>query len=214
MIIAIDGPAGSGKTTVAKRLAEGLGFLYLDTGATYRTLTLKALQEGVSFDDPDKLVDLANNLNIKLEGEKVFLDGQEVTKEIRSPLIDRSISKPVALSGVREAMVKLQRGLVKNKDAVVEGRDITSIVFPQAGYKFFLDANIKQRAKRRYNQLCDRGIKITLKEVERQMNIRDEADLNRDIGPLRITDDAIYLDTTDLSVKGVLDIIVKYIKNG
>lgn len=213
MIIAIDGPAGSGKTTVARRLAKRIGVLYLNTGATYRALTLKALQEHIGLQDEESLVNLADNLDIKLTGEKVFLDGCDVSKEICSPLIDKNISIPVALVQVREKMVQLQRNLIKDYDAVVEGRDITTVVFPCAEYKFYLDASFKERARRRFKELTERGVDISLKEVERQMRRRDSSDLTRKISPLKKADDAIYLDTAGLTIEEALDVVEGYIKN-
>ncbi len=213
MIIAIDGPAGSGKTTVARRLAKRIGVLYLNTGATYRALTLKALQEHIGLQDEESLVNLADNLDIKLTGEKVFLDGRDVSKEICSPLIDKNISIPVALVQVREKMVQLQRNLIKDYDAVVEGRDITTVVFPCAEYKFYLDASFKERARRRFKELTERGVDISLKEVERQMRRRDSSDLTRKISPLKKADDAIYLDTAGLTIEEALDVVEGYIKN-
>lgn len=212
MIIAIDGPAGSGKTTVAKFLARELNILYLNTGAIYRALTLKTLQGNVCLDDEVRLIDLASNLDIKLDYEKVFLDGQDVTAEIHTPIIDKSISELASLRGVRESMVCLQRKIVKGHNAVVEGRDIATVVFPNAEYKFYLDASPKERAKRRYDELKEKGVKISLEDVENQMRIRDASDLNREIGPLKEDKDAIYVDTTDLDIDQVLGVILGYIR--
>jgi len=213
MIIAIDGPAGSGKTTIAKSLAKKLGILYLDTGATYRALTLKILNSNVSLDDEDSIERIANNLNVNLVDDKVFLDDEDVTAKIRTPLIDKSISKPVSFPGVRQFMVRLQRNIVKSRDAVVEGRDITTVVFPSAEFKFYLDAQLSQRANRRYEELKKRGVNMDFKELEADMARRDDADFNREAGPLKKAIDAIIFDTTRLSIDEVLSGLVKYIKN-
>jgi len=212
MIIAIDGPAGSGKTTVAKLLAKKLNILYLDTGATYRALTLKALNNNIDLGNELKLMNLANKLDIKLENERIYLDGEDVTEKIREPLIDRNISKPVSLAGVRDEMVNLQREIVKGKDAVVEGRDITTVVFPKAEYKFYLDASLRERANRRYKELEAKGIEVVLPDVEKQMKDRDLADLTRSVGPLKKSKDAIYVDTTGLEIEEALNTILGYIK--
>ncbi len=213
MVIAIDGPAGSGKTTTAKLLAKKLGILYLDTGATYRALTLKAIRENIKLDDEDKLSLIAGNMRIKFENERVFVDGNDVTDAIREPEIDRKISMPVSFRKVRERMVEIQRNIAKGKDAVVEGRDITTVVFPGAEYKFYLDAAIKERANRRYKELLGKGKSVNLKEVEEQMRLRDSADLNRKIGPLKKAPDAIVIDTTRLSRNAVLDRIISYVRS-
>ena len=214
MIVAIDGPAGSGKTTIARTLANKLGILYLDTGATYRVLTLRALEERIDLNDEDKLAQLAKSLNITLDGRRVLIDGSDVTNKIRDPIIDKSISTPVSFNKVRKEMVCIQRKMVKGKDAVVEGRDITTVVFPNAKYKFYLDADIKERAKRRYEELLRKGKATTPQEVEKHMRARDNYDINRRFGPLKKAPDAILVDTTNLSPASVLELIISYIKNG
>ena len=214
MIIAIDGPAGSGKTTVSKLLAKKINIFYLDTGAIYRVLTLKALQENVNLVDEDKLAYLADHLALRFYGDKVLLEGDDVTAKIRELQIDKNISQVVSWEKVRSEMVRFQRDIVKGRDAVVEGRDIATVVFPEAEYKFYLDADVNQRAKRRQRELIKRGIKISLKEVGSQICRRDNCDINREIGPLTIGKDAIYLDTTNLTIEEVLKTILSYIKNG
>ncbi len=212
MIIAIDGPAGSGKTTIAKSLAKKLDILYLDTGATYRALTLKILNSNISLDDEAAIGRIADSLNVNLDQGKVFLDDEDVTAKIRTPQIDRSISKPVSFSRVRESMVKLQRNIVKSRDAVVEGRDITTVVFANAEFKFYLDADLTERAKRRHKELKSRGIDIEFNELETDMARRDHADFNRENGPLKKADDAIIFDTTGLNIDEVLTGLITHIK--
>ena len=212
MVIAIDGPAGSGKTTIAKLLARKLNILYLDTGAIYRAFTLGALEKGVDLGDEAALVSLAADLDIKLDNERRSLDGVDVTGEIRSPVIDKNIPKPVSYARVRESMVKLQRQIVDDNDAVVEGRDITTVVFPQAKYKFYLDADGKERAKRRYDELNRRGVAISLDEVQHQMQERDQADFNRKVSPLKKAEDALCVNTDGLGIEQVLDVILREIQ--
>lgn len=215
MIIAIDGPAGSGKTTTAKALAKRLGILYLDTGATYRALTLAAMRQGVDTSDSAALEKLARNLSLAIRGDSVYLDGVDVSREIRTPLIDKNISAVVAHPAVRKVMVELQRRLVSqgsNKLSwVVEGRDITTVVFPEADYKFYLDADPKCRAERRFKELQGKQIDIGLKEVAADLYKRDSADKNRDVGALKVSEDAVVIDTTDLSIEGTVEVILKYI---
>jgi len=213
MIVAIDGPAGSGKTTVAKLLAQKLGILYLDTGAIYRALTYKALKENVDLDDEERLEELAGSLRLSFDFSrgKVFLYGEDVTEKIREPIIDKSISKVAEKPKVRRILVKLQREIAQGGDFVVEGRDITTVVFPKAEFKFFLDAQFSIRLKRRFKELVRKKINIAWEEVEEDLRRRDKADLERKEGPLKKSDDAIYIDTTDLSIEEVVEKLLGYI---
>lgn len=213
MIIAIDGPAGAGKTTVARLLAKKLNIFYLDTGATYRALTFKALEEKIDLDDEEALENLAKNLNLRFDFSqgKVFLDGKDITDKIRQPVIDKNISKVAEKPKVRKVLVELQRKIAQDKDFVVEGRDTTTVVFPHAQFKFFLDADFYVRLKRRFKELKEKGLNISFSEVERDLKRRDKADLERKVGPLRKAEDAIYIDTTDLSLEEVIEKIIKII---
>ncbi|MBD3264903.1 MAG: (d)CMP kinase [Candidatus Omnitrophica bacterium] len=211
MIVAIDGPAGSGKTTVAKLLAEKTGIFYLDTGATYRALTLKALEEGADLDNEEVLREIAENLNFQIKEGRFYLDDKDVSDQIRTPLIDKSISAVVCHPGVREVMVNLQRNIVRGKDCVVEGRDTTTIVFPDADYKFFLDANPSTRSRRRFSEMKGKKLKVSFDEVKNDLERRDHADLSRVSGPLRRSEDAFYLDTSDLAVEEVVSFLAKRI---
>jgi cytidylate kinase len=212
MIIAIDGPAGSGKTTVAKLLAENLGISYLDTGATYRALTLKALEMKVNLHSESALRDIAISLDIRFVNKAVYLDNCDVSDKIRTPLIDKNISLIVSYPGVRQAMVNLQRKIAKGKDHVVEGRDITTVVFPKAEFKFYLDAKPEVRAQRRFAELKNKGIKVEFNEVGLDLNKRDEADKTREVGALVLSKDAIYIDTTNLTIEKVVNTLMGYIK--
>lgn len=208
MIIAIDGPAGAGKTTIAKKLAEILKIYYLDTGAMYRALTLKALEKRLDLTNPFLLSSLAQSLNLVMQEGKVCLDGKDVSLEIRKPEINQNISVIVAHSQVREVMVRKQQEIGKNQSCVVEGRDITTVVFPQADYKFYLDANLSERTKRRHVEFNEKGVEINSDKVEQDLKRRDYADMNREVGALKISPDAIYIDTTNLSIDEVVERIV------
>ena len=219
MIVAIDGPAGAGKSTVAKLLAQKLGFVYVDTGAMYRALTLKALENNIALHDVSSLaaiarassIDLINNSSGSL---KVLLDGREVTDLIREPRITRVVSDIAKIKEVREVLMELQRKLGGNKDVVVDGRDIGTVVFPRAERKFFLDADFKERIKRRYKELKAAGSLVSAKDVEGDLANRDTIDSTRECAPLKKADDAIYIDTTALSIEQVVDTLFKKVKNG
>lgn len=209
MIIGIDGPAGSGKTTVAKLLAKKLGIFYLDTGAMYRALTLKAIEEKVDLSNQDVLKKMAEELKIEFKEGKVYLDDVDVSDRIRTPIIDKNISPVVAQPEVRMIMVKLQRDMVVKGDFIVEGRDITTVVFPNAEYKFYLDAAPAIRAKRRFRELSDKGMNVNFQELDQDLQKRDNADKTREISPLKISEDAICLDTTNLTIPQTVEAIIK-----
>ncbi len=211
MIIGIDGPAGSGKTTVAKLLAKKLGIFYLDTGAMYRALTLKAIKRKVDLSDQDALKKIAEELNLEFKKDKVYLDGVDVSDQIRTPLIDKSISPVVALPEVRAVMVKLQRNMVTKGDFVVEGRDITTVVFPDAKYKFYLDATPAIRAKRRFKELSQKGMDVNFQELDQDLKRRDNSDKTREISPLKVSEDAIFIDTTNFTILETAEEILKHI---
>ncbi|MCM8757923.1 MAG: (d)CMP kinase [Candidatus Omnitrophica bacterium] len=218
MIIAIDGPAGAGKSTVAKILAKRLGFLYVDTGSMYRAITLKALEKNININDKKALVALAKNSQIELKNTpagklKVYLDGKDVTSSIRVSLITKFVSEVARLKEIRKIMVRLQRNLAKDKDAVLEGRDIGTVVFPKADFKFYLDASFKERVRRRFKELKCMGQKITLKEIEKDIRRRDYIDSNRSYAPLKKAKDAFYLDTTKLSIEEVVEELLKKISS-
>lgn len=216
LIIAIDGPAGSGKSTVSKLVAKKLGCTYIDTGAMYRALTLKALNTATNLKDQKALVRLSAQSKIDLKnyddgGIKVFLDGREVSREIRTLPVTNNISYLARTPGVRANMVKLQRKLGKNGWAVLEGRDIGTVVFPKADCKFYLDASIKERARRRYRELKEAGEKVSLKNLEQEIKIRDTHDKTRKVAPLKIAEDAICIDTTNLTINKVVNMILNQI---
>lgn len=217
MIIAIDGPAGAGKSTVARIVARRLAFLYVDTGAMYRALTLKALDTNIDLSNLTSLVDMAKNTQLHLDNDdnrnlRVVMDNKEVTKEIRKPIITRFVSDVAKVKGVREVMVDLQRRIAREKkDVVLDGRDIGTVVFPDADKKFYIDARFDERVRRRYKELKDLGQNITLKDIENDLHNRDTIDSTREFAPLKKADDAIYIDTTNMTIEEVVETILKYI---
>jgi cytidylate kinase len=220
MIIAIDGPAGSGKSTVAKLVAKELGFIYIDTGAMYRALTLKAMRMGIDLKNESVLIEMAQGVNIRFEEafdnkSEVFLDGTNVSDKIRLPEVTNNISYIADVPGVRRQMVKLQRsiGHSAQKGAVLEGRDIGTVVFPDASKKFYLDASIKERARRRYNELIENGINADLIRIEEDIKIRDTKDKTRKVGTLKKADDAVLIDATELTIGQVVNKILSYIND-
>ncbi|MBN2120127.1 MAG: (d)CMP kinase [Candidatus Omnitrophica bacterium] len=213
MIVAIDGPAGSGKSTIARLLAQRLNFLYLDTGAMYRALTLKVLQMNIDLDDYENIIVQAKNTEIEFKDEKVFLDSADVTSDIRLPQVDKSISSIAKIPEVREEMVKIQRSIGCSTDCVVEGRDTTTVVFPDAKLKIFLDARFSQRAKRRLGDFRQKGIDVDIKSLETDLKARDTADMTRAVGPLKKASDCVYVDTTDLTIDEVVSRVYSLAEN-
>ena len=221
MIVAIDGPAGTGKGTISKLIAERLGFLYIDTGAMYRAITLKMIRNKIEIDNEEEIRKLLDNTKIDLElkcengsnVQKVFLDGNEVTEEIRLPDVNERVSPYSALKIIREKMVELQRKLAVGKDVIMEGRDITTVVFPNAELKIYLTASPEERAKRRWKELQEKGIITTYEETLESINKRDYNDMHKEIGALMIAKDAIVVDTTELSIEEVYDKVKQLIVN-
>ena len=215
MIIAIDGPAGSGKSTAAKGLAERLGFTYLDSGAMYRAFTWKACSAGIDFSDKEGLIKLLDKTSIRIDcsanGSEIFVDGVNVTGEIRQPSITENIHHVSSLEFVRKKMVKLQRDFAREKDIVAEGRDMCTVVFPDADKKIYMDADIRERAKRRHSELETYNDKSDINNVVEDLSQRDHRDSTRQFAPLKRVPDAFYLDTTNLNAEGVVDILIKEI---
>jgi cytidylate kinase len=216
-VIAIDGPAGSGKSTVAKEVAKRLGFLYIDTGAMYRALTLKAINKGVDFSDSEALAELSKDMDIELKDSgntlKVYLDKEDVSHKIRSMEVTEKVKLLAPLKDIRENMVKLQRKLGSGSTGcVLEGRDIGTVVFPDAKHKFYLDASPRIRIERRFRELKEKGFSVSLKEIETDVNNRDTSDMTRKIAPLKKAENAVVIDTTDMEVEGVVGKILEIVK--
>ncbi len=209
LVIAIDGPAGSGKSTVARLVAERLGYLYLNTGAMYRAVTWQALQEESNLEDEDVLVELAKRCKLTFEnnGSRVILNGVDISRQIRFPEVDRNISTVVKFPRLREIMVQQQQRIGKTGRVVSEGRDVTTVVFPNADVKIYLDASLNERARRRHSQLKKKGHKLNLEQVEKDTARRDTADETREHSPLRIAQDAVSLDTTNMTIRQVVEFI-------
>jgi len=210
MIIAIDGPAGAGKSTVARLVAKSLNFLYIDTGAMYRALTLKALEQGVDIKDPRKVTELASHTEISLFNDpqaplKVLLDGRDVTLDIRQPRITQFVSEVAQIKEVRQIMVELQRKLGSQGNAVLDGRDIGTVVFPNAKKKFYIDADFRERVKRRHKESNGLGQGLAVEDVAADLANRDRIDSGRAVAPLRQAEDAIYVDTTKLNIEEVVN---------
>ncbi len=216
VIVAIDGPAGAGKSTVAKKLAQRLKFSYLDTGAMYRALALKALSQKIDMENEDALVKLAKGTKIDLEGEpmalKVFLDGKDVSEEIRTLEVTNKTFYVARAPRIREVMVGWQRDLARKRSLVAEGRDIGTVVFPNAKFKFYLDADVKVRCRRRAEELRQKGKEVNEAKLLEEIKERDRKDKTRATGPLKQAEDATYIDTTQTTVDQVVTEILKWIK--
>ncbi len=216
MIVAIDGPAGSGKGTVTKRIAKELGFINLDTGATYRCVALQVLRNKLSIKDEEEIIKFANNIKITIDSngseDIIFLNDEDVSKDIRTKEVTDIVPQVSSIIPVRKRMVEVQRNLAKDNNVIVEGRDITTVVFPNADLKIYLDASEEIRAKRRYNENLQKGINTTFEEVLECMKIRDYIDIHKKFGALKKAKDAIVIDSTNLNIDEVVDKIKDEIK--
>ncbi len=213
--IAIDGPAGSGKSTIAKMVAERLNFTYLDTGAMYRAITYLALQKGI-VDDEDAVNKLVDGLEVTLNYEDglthVFVDDNEVTEHIRTPEVNSKVSEIAAMPFVRKELVRMQQAMGKVGNVVAEGRDTTTVVFPDADLKIFLDASLDVRVERRYKEYLEKGVEIDIEEVKANLRKRDKIDSGRKVSPLIKAENAIEVDTSKLSVDEEFEILIENIK--
>ncbi|AUW93649.1 MAG: (d)CMP kinase [Sulfobacillus thermosulfidooxidans] len=212
-VVAVDGPAGAGKSTAARRMAERLGFLYLDSGAMYRALALKALQHGVDLRDETQLLHLLDMTRIELDGAGhqkplVLVDGQDVTRLLRSPEVNASVSVVAGFPRIREEMVRRQREMSRAGHVIMDGRDIGTYVLPSADLKFYLTASLEARAQRRLQDLTGMGFPADLAELAEEIRHRDALDSERAVGPLKQAPDAIYIDTTDMEVDHVVDMML------
>lgn len=217
-IITIDGPVGSGKSTVGKALAKRMNMVYLDTGAMYRVVGLEAKNRGIAADDAEGLRRLCADIKITFqpapEGQKVFSSGKEVTDQIRRPEISMLASAVSARKPVREALVALQRKAGKDGRIVVDGRDAGTVIFPGARYKFFLDASVAERAKRRHQELVEKNMEVSYTEIFQDIEKRDRDDRTRSLSPLKPAKDAVTIDTTSMTIEAVLDEISSRIASG
>jgi cytidylate kinase len=212
VIIAIDGPAGAGKSTVAKRVAKTLGMLYLDTGAMYRAFTNYVLKTGVALEDTERMEKLLRGFDVDLNGIHVYVNGEDVTQEIRSEMVTENVSYISSLPFVRKKMVELQRDMGKNRDIVAEGRDIGTVVFKETKHKFYLDASIEERAKRRLMDEKNESAYMREAEVIEKIRKRDSYDSTRELSPLKRARDAMLIDSTRMSIEEVCNFIVDKVK--
>lgn len=216
MIVAIDGPAGSGKGTITKNVEKKLGFLNLDTGATYRCVALETLRNNLRLDQETEIIKIAKNIKIEIDnkGDKdiIYLNGEDVSTKIREKEVTAIVSQVSSIISVREEMVKVQRNLAKGKNVIVEGRDIGTVVFPNADLKIYLDASEEIRAQRRYKENQEKGIDMTYEEVLENVRMRDYNDMHKKVGALKKAEDAIIIDSTNLTIEEVTDKVIEEIE--
>ena len=217
-IVAIDGPAGTGKGTITKLIAKELGLVNIDTGAMYRCATLQTLRQGITnIKEKEKIIQIAQNIDIKMKSEngeqQIYLNNENVSKEIRSKEVSAFVSPVSSIPEVRKIMVDMQRKMAQKTDVIMEGRDINTVVFPNANVKIYLDASVEERAKRRYKENQEKGISMTYEEVLEAIKTRDYNDMNKPVGALKIADDAIVIDTTKLSIEQVKEQVKEIIFN-
>jgi len=211
--VAVDGPAGSGKSTIAKILGEKFGLTYLDTGAMYRMIAYKSIKEGINLDEVEKVIELLEKVTIDMKDNKFFVDGVDVSSEIRTPEVTSIVSKVAAIKEVREKLVDLQRSISKGKDVILDGRDIGTVVFVNADLKIFLVASPEERAKRRVLDFKSKGIEEKFEDVLSEIIKRDNFDSNRKESPLKKAEDAVEIDTSYMNINEVVEAISKLIKN-
>ncbi len=211
-LIAIDGPVGAGKSTVAKLTAKRLNIIYVDTGAMYRSVGLYVVRKGLDTKNSEHVKSVLDEINLDVrlsnEGQMIFLNGEDVTKLIRTPEISMAASDVSAVPEVRDRMVHIQRELARSKSVIMDGRDIGTVVLPNATSKIYLNANLDERASRRYKELLNKGQNVTFDEVKNDIIERDRNDMSRKASPLKKADDAVELDTTDLNLEEVVDRVV------
>ncbi len=214
--IAIDGPAGAGKSTIAKAAAKALGYVYIDTGAMYRAVALKVTRQRINTQDTQQVCALLDELDITIKykdgTQVILLDGKNVTQDIRLPEISKGASEVAAISEVRMKLVEIQRKLATKNNIIMDGRDIGTYVLPDANLKIFLTASIEERAIRRYNEMIEKGSSCSLDEIKHDIILRDEKDRNREFAPLKVAEDAIVIDTTGNDLEKSIDKIINIIK--
>ncbi|GAA0863117.1 (d)CMP kinase [Paraclostridium tenue] len=212
LVIAVDGPAGAGKSTIAKIVADKLNINYIDTGAMYRAITYKVLQNNIDVNNEDQIIEIAKNSDIDFKDNNIYLDGKILKEEIRTPEVSNNVSNIAQIKEVRYLMVDVQREIGNKSSVILDGRDIGSYVFPKADYKFFLVASPEERGERRYKELIKKGYDTTLEEVIKDVIRRDEIDSNREFAPLVKASDAIEIDTTGKSIDEVVESVISKIR--
>ena len=214
-VVAIDGPAGSGKGTITKIVAKRLNLVNVDTGAMYRCVALKALRNNIDSTQIEKVEELLKDITIELrrqgENQTVFLDGEDVSKQIRTPKVDACVAKFAALACVRNKVTPLQRKMGETQDVIMEGRDIGTTVFPNADVKIYLDASVEERANRRYKQDLEKGMKVTYEEILESIKKRHKLETEREISPLVQAEDAIYIDSSNMTIEEVVNKVVEIV---
>ena len=211
-VIAIDGPAGAGKSTIAKKLSDIIGYTYIDSGAMYRAVTLKVLRENVPLNNTEMMIAVAEKTVIDFKNNSIFLDGEAVNNEIREESINKSVSIIAAISEIRKLMVNLQRKISKNKNVVMDGRDVGTVIFPEADIKFYITATVDERADRRYKEFIQKGCAVDIQDIKSQIEKRDHIDSTRADSPLKAASNAIMIDTTGKSIEEVLEEVISHIK--
>lgn len=213
LVVAIDGPAGSGKGTIAKIISEKLGLVNIDTGAMYRCVALKALRNKLGLDDKEQLIEISKKIKIEFDKDgKTYLDEEDVSNEIRSKEVSNIVSQISSIVEIREQMVNAQRKMAEGLNVIMEGRDITTVVFPNANFKFYLDASSEERAKRRFIQNQESGINMSLEEIKENIEKRDYNDMHKEVGSLMRTEEQIYIDSTNLKIEEVAELMINIIK--
>lgn len=212
--ISIDGPAGAGKSTIAKLIADKLQITYIDTGAMYRALTYKLLSQSTELKNIPLIIKISNETLIELEKDKIFLDHQDVSSEIRKPIVSQNVSKVACVPEVRKRMVEIQRQIAQDKSVIMDGRDIGTFVLPNAKYKFFLTASIEERAYRRHIELQNKGIITNYEDIKEEITKRDKMDTERIVSPLKPAKDAIMINTTSRPIQVVVNDIIDIINRG
>lgn len=211
-VVAIDGPAGSGKGTVAKIVAKECNLTYIDTGAMYRAIAYATIKNNIKIDEEDKIVELAKKSKIEFINGKTYLDNVDISSEIRTMEVSSIVSPISSIVKLREILVDLQRNMAKKNNVIMEGRDITTVVFPNAKYKFYLDATLDERAKRRYKENIEKGMNVSLEEIKENIKKRDYNDMHKEVGSLTRTLDSIYIDSTNLTIEEVVNIIKQVVE--
>ena len=213
LVIAVDGPAGAGKSTVAKIISKIINVEYIDTGAMYRALTLEAIENGIDSNDTESILKLIHSTSIHFKNNHIYLNGTSVDKEIRKNIINNNVSNIAKIKEVRDEMVRVQQKMAKESDVIMDGRDIGTVVLPDANFKFFITASIEERAKRRHKELLEKGEKnLSYEQILAEIGERDKIDSTRDIAPLKKSIDAYEIDTTNKTIEQCVDEIINIIE--